>query len=94
MRKVSPMKKSIPLAALAAVFYAASLSSAAAYVGPGAGLSLIGAAVGLVLAILTALGFVLLWPFRRALKRRRSQPATSPADSKPLPRDEPSRPLR
>lgn len=63
----------MPLAALAALLYAVSLSSAAAYVGPGAGLSLVGAAVGLVLAILTALGFVILWPFRRALKRRKAQ---------------------
>ena len=76
------MRRFMPLAALAALLYAVSLSSAAAYVGPGAGLSLVGAAVGLVLAILTALGFVILWPFRRALKRRKAQPAPETASDR------------
>lgn len=43
-----------------------------AYVGPGAGVSLIGAAVGLVAAVLSAIGFILLWPIRAMLKKRRA----------------------
>jgi len=46
--------------------------AAMAYVGPGAGISLIGALVGLVAAIFTALGVVLSWPIRKVLKRRRA----------------------
>lgn len=47
-----------------------------AYVGPGAGLSLIGALWGLVVAVGAAVGFVVLWPLRRALRgRRAAQPA-------------------
>ena len=50
---------------------------AAAYVGPGAGMSLMGAVWGLLLAILAALGFVILWPLRRLLRRGRATPAAA-----------------
>ena len=43
---------------------------AMAYVGPGAGLSLIGAFWALILAIFTALFFILAWPVRRLLRQR------------------------
>lgn len=46
---------------------------AAAYVGPGAGLSLVGALWALIAALFAAISFVLLWPIRRALRRRRAQ---------------------
>jgi type VI protein secretion system component VasK len=46
--------------------------AAMAYVGPGAGISLIGALVGLVAAVFTALGVVLSWPIRKILKRSRA----------------------
>ncbi len=44
-----------------------------AYVGPGAGLSLIGALIGLVLAIIAALSFLIAWPIRRIKKRIKEQ---------------------
>lgn len=62
------MKK---LVTLIIAFTAAGLSEAAmAYVGPGAGLSLLGALWGLVLALAAALAFVILWPLRRYRRRR------------------------
>lgn len=47
--------------------------AADAYVGPGAGLSLLNALWGLVVSVGAALLFVVLWPFRRLLKRRRAR---------------------
>ena len=48
-------------------------TSADAYIGPGAGLSLLGALWALIAAIAVALGFIVLWPFRQARKRRAAQ---------------------
>jgi len=45
---------------------------ALAYVGPGAGVSLFGAAFGLIAAVVSAIGFVLMWPIRSLLKKRRA----------------------
>lgn len=45
---------------------------ALAYIGPGAGVSLFGAAFGLIAAVASAIGFVLFWPIRSLLKKRRA----------------------
>jgi hypothetical protein len=50
---------------------------AAAYVGPGAGLSLVGAFWGLLVAIFAAVAFIVVWPVRRLLRRGRSAPDTA-----------------
>jgi hypothetical protein len=55
---------------------------ALAYVGPGAGLSLVGAFWGLLVALFAALAFVILWPIRRFLKqRRRAAPQPQAAEA-------------
>jgi hypothetical protein len=55
-----------------------------AYIGPGAGLSLLGAFWGLLLAVGAALGFVILWPLRRMFKRDRTrEPRDLPAEPTP-----------
>ena len=56
-----------------------------AYVGPGAGLSLLGALWGLLAAVLAAIGFILFWPIRRLWRGAgraggAQQPPTPPAD--------------
>jgi type VI protein secretion system component VasK len=45
---------------------------ALAYVGPGAGITLIGAVIGLFTAIFVAIFAVLRWPIRRYLARRKA----------------------
>lgn len=47
-------------------------TAALAYVGPGAGLSLLGALWALIAAVGTALIFVVAWPIRKMLRRRRA----------------------
>jgi hypothetical protein len=46
-------------------------SPAFAYVGPGAGLTLLGALWGLILAVVVSVGFILLWPIRRMMRRNK-----------------------
>lgn len=46
---------------------------ALAYIGPGAGITFIGALIGLVLAVLSAVSFILFWPFRRAWRRMKAR---------------------
>jgi membrane protein implicated in regulation of membrane protease activity len=55
---------------------------ASAYIGPGAGLSMLGAFWGLVVAVLAALSFLLLWPIRKAFKKNAST-AEADANEKP-----------
>jgi membrane protein implicated in regulation of membrane protease activity len=60
-----------------AVIVLTSAAPALAYVGPGAGLSLVGAFWGLLVAVFAAFAFVIVWPIRRLFKRRRASPAES-----------------
>lgn len=56
---------------------------AAAYVGPGAGLSLLGALWAVIAAIGMSIMFVVLWPVRRLMRRhhrREASQQTTPAE--------------
>ena len=69
MRKlVAPLMTTLLLGA----FYS---SPALAYIGPGAGITLLGALWGVVVAIALAIGAVLLWPLRILVRRRRNRVA-------------------
>jgi len=48
---------------------------ASAYVGPGAGISLLGALWGLLLGIFVAVGVVLFWPIRTLMRKMRANKA-------------------
>ncbi len=62
------------IAGLAALIASFGLAAPAlAYVGPGAGLTLLGALWGLIAAMVMSLGFIILWPFRRLLFGHRHQ---------------------
>jgi hypothetical protein len=50
-----------------------SSTLAEAYIGPGAGLSLLGALWALIAAVVAAVAFIVLWPIRQAMKRRAAQ---------------------
>jgi hypothetical protein len=52
---------------------------ALAYVGPGAGITMLGALWGVISAIVVALAAVLFWPIR-ALVRKRRKVATAPTE--------------
>ena len=68
---------------------------AIAYVGPGAGLTLIGSLIGLLIAILTALGIILYWPVRALIRRiRGKQPTTATMESDNVPETSPESALK
>ncbi|MFT4592158.1 MAG: type VI protein secretion system component VasK [Gammaproteobacteria bacterium] len=54
---------------------------ALAYVGPGAGLSLLGALWGLIVGVVMALGIVLFWPIRMMLRKRKAAAEARKADT-------------
>jgi len=63
--------KKIAIVIIAMVF----TETAMAYVGPGAGLTLIGSLIGLVVAIVTALAIILFWPIRALIRKIRGKKA-------------------
>lgn len=61
---------------LTLIFFLTTSQPALAYVGPGAGLSLLGAFWGLIVVLLAALSFVIFWPLRRMRRRVRANTGT------------------
>ena len=51
-------------------------SPAAAYVGPGAGISVLGSLLGILATILVAIGAILFWQIRKLMKRRKAKKET------------------
>jgi hypothetical protein len=74
--------KSVVAIALGLVLFA---TPAFAYIGPGAGITMLGALWGVVAAVVLALAAVLLWPLRMLFRRRRKgaapASASAPVDS-------------
>lgn len=50
-------------------------SAALAYIGPGAGISVLGSLLGILGTIVIAVGAILFWPVRKVLKRRKQATA-------------------
>ncbi|MEQ9606073.1 MAG: hypothetical protein RLN99_00230 [Kiloniellaceae bacterium] len=74
------IRKHAAFAGLVAAGLVFAAGPAAAYIGPGAGLSLLGALWGVAAAVVAALLFLTLWPLRRMMRKRpsmqqRGQPA-------------------
>lgn len=55
---------------------------AMAYIGPGAGISVLGSLLGILATIVVAIAAIVMWPLRKALKKRR-QASAGPDDPTP-----------
>ena len=53
-----------------------SASPAAAYIGPGAGISVLGSLLGILATIFVAIGVILFWPIKKLMKRRKATKET------------------
>jgi hypothetical protein len=68
---------------LTCLFLCSLSGFAQAYIGPGAGITFIGALIGLVVAIFSAIGFIIFWPIRRAMKKMKGKNADLDAEAEP-----------
>ena len=66
----------------AAALLAVNPAPALAYMGPGLGLGAIGAALGVIAALLLMLVSIVWYPFKRMLRRMRDERATRAAAAK------------
>ena len=48
-----------------------------AYVGPGAGISMLGALWGLIIGVVMAVGVILFWPIRLMIRKMKANKATA-----------------
>lgn len=56
-----------------ALLMLAPVSSALAYIGPGAGISVLGSLLGILATFFVAIGAILFWPLRKWAKRRKAR---------------------
>jgi type VI protein secretion system component VasK len=64
--------RTFPRLLTAALIFALTPALALAYVGPGAGISMLGALWGLIVGVLMALGVILFWPIRMLIRKMKA----------------------
>ena len=62
---------------IALLLLALIASPATAYVGPGAGISVLGSLLGILATIFVAIGAILFWPIRKLMRRRKAKKETA-----------------
>lgn len=67
------------LTSISAIGAALWAGTAAAYVGPGAGISVLGALWGLIVGVVMAVGVILFWPIRTMLRKKKAAKAEAAA---------------
>lgn len=58
---------------LPALLLPLTASQALAYIGPGAGMSIVGSVLSILATFFVAVGAILFWPVRKYLKRRKAR---------------------
>jgi len=70
---MSKTLKPCHLVSLFAVVLLTLASPAFAYIGPGAGISVVGSLLGILATIFVAIGAIIFWPLRKFMKRRKAR---------------------
>jgi membrane protein implicated in regulation of membrane protease activity len=58
---------------LLALLLLTPVSAALGYIGPGAGISVLGSLLSILLTFFVAIGAIVFWPLRKLLKRRKAR---------------------
>jgi len=69
------------LKTLAILILLAVSPAAMAYIGPGAGISVLGSLLGILGTIVVAIGAIIFWPVRKFLKRKKQAKAETVEES-------------
>jgi len=56
----------------------APVGAAVAYIGPGAGISVLGSLLSILATIVVAIGAIIFWPVRKFMKRRKARRESPP----------------
>jgi len=56
----------------------APVGAAVAYIGPGAGISVLGSLLSILATIVVAIGAIIFWPVRKFMKRRKARCESPP----------------
>ena len=67
------MSKIIPVKLPAVLLLVLLSNTAVAYVGPGAGISVLGSLLSILATIFVAIGAIIFWPLRKFIKRRKAR---------------------
>ncbi|MEE4378250.1 MAG: hypothetical protein V2J55_12180 [Candidatus Competibacteraceae bacterium] len=73
------MKKSIALLFLLLLI---GIAPVQAYIGPGAGIPVLGSLLGLLATVVLAIAAILFWPIRKLLKRKKAARAAQTDDNR------------
>jgi len=74
-----------------AIILLAPLSPALAYIGPGAGISVVGSLLSILATFFVAIGAIIFWPLRKLLKRRKARRSAVPGTATAQPGGEGTR---
>jgi len=67
------MSKILPVKLPAVLLLVLLSNTAVAYVGPGAGISVLGSLLSILATIFVAIGAIIFWPLRKFIKRRKAR---------------------
>ena len=63
------------------LFLMSASSCVFAYIGPGAGISVLGSLLGILISIVVAIAAIVMWPIRKMMKKRKAAAVAETAET-------------